>query len=466
LSGWWIFAIFVAATACAAWLRESRWASAYLWAAVCFLYMALGAWARPSSELPHGVRVVATAHVTDNPAPAGRWLRYPARTTAFREMRDTVWHNVSERVFLFVDTSLRIGVGSDVAFRGYFNPVGEGGYGDLMARRGYTARAYVPHYGLVYAIDDGRRSPAEWMAQLQHAAGKRLGRMGLAPQENAIAQAMVLGNNTEMPRRLRTDYARAGTTHILSVSGVHVGIVFLFINCLLWFVPLLRRGHIAKNAIAVAAIWFYAALTGMSAPVMRAAFLFTGTQAAMALSARSRPLNTLFATAAVMLAMSPGALWDVSFQLSFMAVLSIMVWGVPLFRLVRTSRPAVDALLGALVIGAVVTLFSAPAVAWHFGYFSVAGMAVNVAVELLSYVILTGSLIWLIAPAGFMAPLFRWAVGGAIEIQNSLSHWGATRSWGVVEASPNGWTVAAIYALVAAGTAAAVILRERKIASR
>ncbi|MDR0511308.1 MAG: ComEC/Rec2 family competence protein [Rikenellaceae bacterium] len=459
IAGGWIFLLFLLALACAATLK--RWSGAYLWAAICFLYMALAAWARPSSTLPHGVRAVATARITGNPTEAGRWLRSPARITSWRT--DSLWHNTSERVFLYMDSSLKAGVGSDIAFRGYFNPVGEGGYGELMARRGYGAKAYVPRYGLIYSIDNGRRSFSERVALLQKSVGRRLDRLGLAPEENAVAQAMVLGNTTRMSPQLRRDYARAGTTHILSVSGMHVGVVFLFINCLLWLVPLLRRGHIAKNAVAVAAIWSYAALTGMSPSVMRAAFLFTGTQAALALSARSQPLNTLFATGAVMLALSPNALWDVSFQLSFMAVLSIMVWGVPLYRVVRTRWGAVNVVLAGVTVGATVTLFTAPAVAWHFGYFSVVGIVVNIVVELLSYVILAGSLTWVALPAGFLAPLLRWPVESALWLQNRLSHWGAAQSWGVVESSPSGWTVAAIYAAVIGATALFVLRREARL---
>lgn len=439
----WVFACFAVVMCAAIWLRRSNMAGVYLGVGIGLLYMFFATLARPSSVLPHGERIAATARIIDGAQRQGRWDKYTARVRSYKV--DSTWNNAGEKIFLYADTACTFDIGDEVALKGYFNAAGTGGYGSLMERRGYTARCYLTEGNLIYHIPNDRFSLRQWFAGVQAGAGARLARLGLEPAEEPIAQAMLLGVQSEISRERRQEYSRAGTAHILSVSGLHVGIVFLFINMLLWFVPAFRGGHLAKNFIAVTAIWFYAALCGLSPPVVRSAFLFTGVQLALALSARASSLNTLLATAAIMLAISPNSLWDISFQLSFTAVLFILLWGVPLYRRMRTRRRALNAVIGAVNIAVVATVATAPLVAYHFGYFSVVGVIVNPLIGMLSYVIIIGGLIWLLAPAAFMAPILKWAVGGAIEIQNRASAWGSAFDRAVIEVEPSATQTIAIY---------------------
>jgi len=450
-------------------LRRTGYASAYLWAAIFLLYMMLSTWSRPATSLPYGQRVVATAEILDDPFTGGRWGRCEARVTAFRpsepdgqDGQEDVWHSINERVLLSVDTSYlaaamvgrggaagREGAGADrgsgrrlmagdkVAYTGYFNPVGEGDYGNLMTRRGLTARSYITSGNLLYLLPPEGFSWRRALADIKRGASERLSRLGVGPREEAVLQAMVLGRRELLTPEIRDNYARSGTAHLLAVAGLHLGIVFLFVNALLWFVPLFRRGHIVKNVLAIAAVWFYALLTGLSPSVVRAAFMFSGVQVALATSSRSHSLNTLLATAAVMLAISPNSLWDVSFQLSFTAVLFIMLWCPPLYRLVRTRWAVVNFILGAVVISVVAMIGTAPLVAYHFGYFSISGIVVNPVVTTLAYGILILPIVWIMLPLSFLRPIIHWPVEWALRLQNSLTHWGAAQSWGVIYASPS-----------------------------
>ena len=429
-------------------LKRTGYGSVYLWVTTCLLYALLLTWARPSTKLPHGQRAIATALLLDNPIKNGRWGRCDATVTAFRLCDgDSLWHSVNEKIMLSIDTSYRLLAGDKIAYAGYFNPAGGGSYGRLMVRRGYTARSYVTAGNLIYGLPPEGFSPHLALAQIKTAASARLSRLNLGPEEEPVLQAMVLGRSELLTKELRDDYSRSGTAHILSVSGLHVGIVFLFINAVLWFLPLFRRGHIIKNIIAIAAIWFYALLTGFSPPVIRSAFMFSGVQIALASSTRSQPLNTVLATATVMMAIWPNSLWDVSFQLSFVAVLFIMLWMTPLYRLLRTRWGVANFVIGACVISIVASVGTAPLVAYHFGYFSISGIVVNPAATNMSYSILILPLIWIIAPLKFLEPLIHWPVEWSIKIQNYLAHWGAVQDWGVIHASPSLLWLAIIYGI-------------------
>jgi len=427
-------------------LRHTVYGSVYLWVGTCLLYVLFATWAHPSTELPHNQRLTATAVVINNPVVSGRWGRCDASVTAFRFCNsDSLWHSINEKITISVDTSYRLSAGDKIAYTGFFNTIGDSSYGRLLARRGYTARSFLTPGKLIYDLPPEGFSAYRTLATIKNITSARLSRLGLGQNEEPVVQAMVLGRKNMISKELRNDYARSGAAQILAVSGLHVGIVFLFINAMLWFLPLFRHGHIAKNVIAIMAVWFYALLTGFSPSVIRAAFMFSGVQLALASSARAQSLNTLLATAAVMLAIWPNSLWDMSFQLSFMAVLFIMTWMGPLYRLVRTRWSVVNFIVGAFVISVVASIGTGPLVAFHFGYFSITGLVINPIVTTMAYGIIILPVIWIIAPLSFLGPLIHWPVEWAVRLQNHLAHWGSMQEWGMVYASPSLLWLAVIY---------------------
>ena len=104
---------------------------------------------------------------------------------------------------------------------------------------------------------------------------------------------MTAGDRRSLSPALRAAYSRSGTSHLLAVSGLHVGIVFLLANLLLWWLPLFRHGHILRNIAVILLIWLYAATTGFPPSVVRAALMFSVLQFALASSSEYVGMNTL-----------------------------------------------------------------------------------------------------------------------------------------------------------------------------
>ncbi|MCR5886814.1 ComEC family competence protein [Hymenobacter sp. J193] len=147
-----------------------------------------------------------------------------------------------------------------------------------------------------------------------------------AKREYALASALVLGIKDEVDQQTRQAYANTGTTHIMAVSGLQVGLLFAAVTWLLGLLPG-RRGRLFQfgtAALGLAVIWSYALLTGLSASVLRAAVMFTFIILARAWGRQSNMFNTLALAAFVLLCYNPFLLVDVGFQLSFLAVLSIV----------------------------------------------------------------------------------------------------------------------------------------------
>lgn len=165
--------------------------------------------------------------------------------------------------------------------------------------------------------------------RLHEAASERIRRLHLPPDAEAVALAMAAGDQTELTPERRAPYARTGTAHVLAVSGLHVGMVFLYVNLLLGALALLHRGHLLRNAAAIAVIWLFAAAAGLSPGTIRAAVMFTALQLALATTSRYAGVNILSAAAFGMLLWRPSYLFHVGFQLSFLSVAAILLWGIP-----------------------------------------------------------------------------------------------------------------------------------------
>ena len=256
--------------------------------------------------------------------------------------------------------------------------------------------------------------------RLHEAASERIRRLHLPPDTEAVALAMAAGDQTELTPERRAPYARTGTAHVLAVSGLHVGMVFLYVNLLLGALALLHRGHLLRNAAAIAVIWLFAAAAGLSPGTIRAAVMFTALQLALATTSRYAGVNILSAAAFGMLLWRPSYLFHVGFQLSFLSVAAILLWGIPLYRRLRTPWRAANAAVGMLVVGAVASTATAPLVYYCFAQIPLVGLAVNPPVILLTYGVVGVSLLWLAIPWPPLSVVVRPLLEGLLWLQNRL----------------------------------------------
>ena len=140
-----------------------------------------------------------------------------------------------------------------------------------------------------------------------------------------VASAIMLGYSDYENADIKRAYASSGTIHVLSVSGLHVGIMFLMLNFLLkWMDSRGRKWEIGKAAFIILFIWFYACLTGLSPPVLRSAMMFSLIQVGHVLIRNVNTYNIIAASAIILVLFDPFVLMDVGFQLSYIAVFGIV----------------------------------------------------------------------------------------------------------------------------------------------
>ena len=215
----------------------------------------------------------------------------------------------------------------------------------------------------------------------------------------------------------------------MAVSGLHIGIIALLINTLLLPLPLIRGGHRARNIIAIALIWLYTLLTGAAPSAVRSAVMFSGAQIAYSGSMSRNPINILCGTAAIMLLANPNNLFDLSFQLSFLAVMGIALFYNRLYRLGKSNIKITNTLWRLTAVAIAATIATAPITSHVFGQIPLAGAFISPYVVITAYVCVAISVIWIVLPLGFIAEGIRWVITTIAYLQDRIVEFSADKWW-------------------------------------
>ena len=148
---------------------------------------------------------------------------------------------------------------------------------------------------------------------------------GVNGQEYAVLAALVLGKTTDIDFELMSSYASAGAIHILAVSGLHVALIYVVLSPLLKRIFPKNKRRLIKTLIPVLLLWLYAGITGFSPSVLRAALMFTCFIIADNYQKENNIYNTMSASALILLWWNPYIILEVGFQLSYLAVLGIVI---------------------------------------------------------------------------------------------------------------------------------------------
>ena len=221
---------------------------------------------------------------------------------------------------------------------------------------------------------------------------------GLEGEQYAVVAAMTLGDKSALTKDVREVYAVTGAAHVLALSGLHLGIIYALLSLLV----VGRRWQMLSQLVCILGIWAFAFLVGLSASVVRSAIMLT-VYALLSLGHRDKmSLNTLAFTAILMLVVNPRSLFDIGFQLSFMAVASILLW-LPVFRGAFSDAYLMEHRLLKWVwsmagVSLAAQLGVAPLIAFYFGRFSTYFLLTNFIVVPAATLILYLSLVVLFIP--------------------------------------------------------------------
>jgi competence protein ComEC len=235
-------------------------------------------------------------------------------------------------------------------------------------------------------------------------------------QEYGVANAMILGLRDDLDNDLVQAYSASGAIHVLSVSGLHVGVIFIVLAGMFGFLK--KKGNIGKTSFVViilGILWFYAFVTGLSSPVLRSTIMFSVITIAQTFQRDHNSYNTVAFSAFICLIISPFFVFNVGFQLSYLAVFGMIYFQPILNRLVDINKRKNvlywlgDRLWKVSTVAVAAQIATLPITIYYFHQFPVYFLLANPVVILLSSIVLIGGLIFVILGGIFL--LFDWENG-------------------------------------------------------
>lgn len=247
---------------------------------------------------------------------------------------------------------------------------------------------------------------------------------GISGDNLAVVSALTLGEKSDVSSGVKDTYSKSGASHVLALSGLHIGIIYT----LLTLVFGVRNGRtwrkLLANTIVLLTVWGYVFLVGMPVSAVRSALLLT-IYNVLSFSQRSyEPINALSFAALLILLFSPMSVYDIGFQLSFIAVASILFMYDPIYKALCTSRLAGIApyrwVAGITAVSVAAQIGTAPVVAHYFGRFACYFLLSNFIAVPVAMALLYCSVAMLVAAP--LPPLQSWVasvMGRFAQFMNS-----------------------------------------------
>lgn len=201
------------------------------------------------------------------------------------------------------------------------NP-GEFNYQRFMLQKGIRFQAYL--YKGIEIIPNKQKSIKAKALNIRQKLLYKYKAYGINDDQFAVLAALTLGEKSYLDSHIRNSFSASGAMHVLAVSGLHVGIIFVIMNILLKPLGNNRNSRILKTILCIALLWGYAFITGLSPSVMRASTMFSFIVIGKNLNRTPNIYNTLLVSAFFLMLINPLIISEVGFQLSYAAVLSIV----------------------------------------------------------------------------------------------------------------------------------------------
>ncbi len=297
-------------------------------------------------------------------------------------------------------------------------------------------------------ISYGAKIPKSRVQKFNDWAFEKLRSLGLNKEAMATVSAVGVGRKELLTSSIKGGYTKTGTAHILALSGLHIGIILLIVRFFLFPLPILSRGHLIADTLAIIVAWIFAMMVGAGDSVLRATWMFSLLQFSHIISRNYSSFNSLMFASAAILLFDPLALYDPGFQLSVVAVAAIITLGVPLSMMVKTRNRLLNYAAKSVIVSIVAQIGTAPLVLYYFGYIALISPIATLCVIIPLTTIVVCSTLWIICPISSLAPLFRLPLECASITQNRIVEWFATHNVGLIKVKIEPTEVALFYAII------------------
>lgn len=306
------------------------------------------------------------------------------------------------------------------------NP-GEFDYASYLERKNVYYRVFIKPENLIitssYLHDLRTRSAA-----IAGFLGKRIENAWGSEKEKSVFRAIGLGDRSTLEKDQRLEYSRAGAIHIMAVSGLHVGLLWMFLGFAFRLFGKGKMSRFFSLILGIIILWCYALITGLSPSVCRACLMFTLVNVGKLLSRRSKLVNTVVLSAFILLLINPDLLYELGFQFSYAAVLGIIVFQ-PRFTSKLTGVKAVLKYPAELAIVSLsAQVFTAPLTLFYFHSFPLYFLFTNLVIIPMVTLLMTSFLLsCILLPVEVLSYFFislglrfTWLMNKIVELINTL----------------------------------------------
>ena len=274
----------------------------------------------------------------------------------------------------------------------------------------------------------------------------RLESSGLDDESLALSSALILGRKDMLSWERRHQFSEAGASHLLALSGLHMGILYgvLYLLMVRWFRHSRWNWFILPPVLLI--IWGYTLIAGMSTSLIRASIMLSILTICSLDERHTSSIHVLALSALIMLMLDPGCIFDIGFQLSYLAVLFILLIYVPLSPfLVISGHSILSRINSMLLVSFSAQLGTAPLCMYYFHTFPILSAFVSLLLIPLTTLIIYGALLLLIWPSNILAT----GLNIIIRLEDGIvEQWIKIPGTTIHDLHPNLWSVVLIYALM------------------
>lgn len=334
------------------------------------------------------------------------------------------WHAAKGNILLYFkkdNTVPLLNYGSQIIFKKPLQPIQNSGNPAALDYKRYclfqniTNQVYLSQNDYVISPAKNINYISEFLFTARDAALKTMQQNIHAPQELGIAEALLIGYRNDLDKDLVQAYSNTGVVHIIAISGMHIAIIYA---TLIWFFKFLKPSKFRKwfePVTILLVIWMFTLIAGAAPSISRASVMFTCILAGKFLNRNGNVYNTLAASAFMLLVYDPFNLWDVGFQLSYAAVLSIVIFFKPVYNLLYIQNKLLRKLWQLTSVTLAAQIFALPIVIYHFHQLPLLFLISNLIAVPLSGFVLYAELVlfcfsWWHIAAAFIGSIIEYSI--------------------------------------------------------
>lgn len=360
------------------------------------------------------------ASVTESPSEKEKIIKTVLEVEAIKSNDDWISSEGNVIVYFEKDSLAKtLKIGDQILFEPQFDEIENAGnpnefdYKKYLAFHMITQQTYLKSGNWSLFNKDGKKGIKYYADKAREYLLSLYRKSEIKDDEYAVLSALTLGYKTKLDEEIKKAYSSSGAMHVLAVSGLHVGIIYIVLSSILGFLRKRKSGRIINTVLIILFLWGYAFITGLSPSVMRAATMFTFVVVGKALNRNSSIYNTLAASAFLLIIINPYIITEIGFQLSYLAVIGIVFFQPKIYKLFYFKNYILDKIWALMSVSIAAQIATTPISLLYFHQFPNYFLLTNIIVVPLATFIVYGAMILL---AFSFVPILNVWIGKALSL--------------------------------------------------